>query len=473
MEFVQTKKRHSDEQGAALVIAIFSILIATLIGFALHYSAYVSQAIAINDRDNTEAFYLADAGIEHAIVLIKKVPSEDFSKILVAGTNTTPGTGDELSVPPTVGLWTTAAGIPAGSKTSGGMTGFGAGGAGRYWVTVKNDTATGETSTTDINGILVVTATGVGRNGSTVTIETNYYSKSINLPAVLINGKAKIAGSISVEGANGILHSNDTLRIDGAPCAEQYFSTSADIINPSKLKGSNCSGTGINRYSQPSIQTPILNVHDKFYGKTSFILGTTGTEAGKVYSGAGTLIADTNATGKKWTNTDGSIWLWDPTKMLWTQSGNKVTNGSYYSDGNIAVTGNFGTNAAPAQLSLFTEGYIYNQGKQYITPFYENYTLVAGTDIKLSGKFSETEIADLELEGFTYAHHQIDFSGTPTLRGSVVAANQGDTDSPGGLNLVPLDSGWIKMNGNPTIVSDSGVTFSFGSQIMSWREVRY
>jgi Tfp pilus assembly protein PilX len=116
----------SNEQGAALITAIFAILLATLIGFALHYSAAVSQSIAINDRDNTEALYLADAGITHAIALISIVPSADFSKILIAGANTAPGTGDELSVPPTAELWSTAGSIPAGNKTSGGVTSFGA-----------------------------------------------------------------------------------------------------------------------------------------------------------------------------------------------------------------------------------------------------------------------------------------------------------------------------------------------------------
>jgi Tfp pilus assembly protein PilX len=462
-----------NQRGAALVTAIFAILLATLIGFALHYSAYVSQAIAINDRDNTEALYLADAGISHATALISKVASSDFSKILAAGANPTPGTGDELSVPPIADLWSTSEAIPAGNKTSGGVTGIGAGGAGRYWVTVKNDAATGETETTDKNGILILTSTGVGRNGATATIEAIYYAKSVNLPAVLTNGKTKIAGSVRVQGDNGILHSNDTLRIDGAPCADQYFSTSTDIINPSKLKGTNCSGSGFNRFSQPLMEPPILNIRDDFYGKTTFTLGAIGTQAGKVYSGSGTLLADTSKTGNKWTNTDGSTWIWDSGKALWIQSGNKVTNGSYYSEGNIAITGNFGNPSTPARVSFIAEGFIYNQGKQNLAPSYQNYTLIAGTDIKLSGKFSETEIADLELEGFTYAHHQIDFSGTPTLRGSVVAANQGDTASPGGINLVPLDSGWMKISGNPTIISDTGVVFTFGSQILSWREVRY
>jgi Tfp pilus assembly protein PilX len=466
--------KRKNQEGAALVIAVFAILIATLIGFALHYSAYVSQAIAINDRNNTEALYLADAGVNHALILISKVPKADFSKILIAGANTTQGTGDELSVPPTTGLWTTAQSIPAGSKTSGGVTGIGAGGAGRYWVSVKNDTATGETATTDTNGILIVTSTGIGRDGATSTVEATVFSKTVSYPAVLINGKAKIAGSVSVEGTNGILHSNDTLRIDGAPCADQYFSTAADIINASKLKGSNCSGAGVNRYSQPVIEPPVYDVRNDFYGKTTYILGAIGAQAGKVYTGTGVLVANTTTTSNTWTNSDGSVWTWSPSIATWIQSGTKITSASYYSEGNIAITGNFGTKAAPAKVSFFAEGFIYNQGKQYLTPHYSGITLMAGTDILLRGKFT-ADADDLEAEGITYANHQIDFAGTPVLNGIVIAANRADTNSYGcNCNLVPLDSsGFMSINGNVTVISNGGNTIEQGASVVSWREVRY
>jgi hypothetical protein len=128
----------------------------------------------------------------------------------------------------------------------------------------------------------------------------------------------------------------------------------------------------------------------------------------------------------------------------------------------------------PARVTFIAEGALYNQGKQYIAPAYLNYSLVAGTDIKLAGKLTSAEIDDLEVEGLTYAHDQIDFSGTPTLRGSVVAANLSDALTPGcNCNFVPLDTGYMKISGNPTIVSDTGVVFNSGSKILSWREVRY
>jgi hypothetical protein len=462
------EKVSKNEQGIALITAIFGILLATVIGFALYYSSAIAFTIAVNDRDNTEAFYIADAGINHANALLGKVSKAQFSAILTNGANPTPNSGDELSFSGTLGLWTNAESIPAGNVSGGGVTNFGAGGAGRYWVSVKNDTATGETSTTDLNGILIVTSTGKGRDGSSATIEETISIKG-DLPAILINGKTKVSGSVKIEGTNGILHSNDTLQLNGNPCADQYFSSSVDILNAGNLKGAKCSGAGVNKTNQPIIEPPIYNIRNDFYGKTDYILGAIGTQAGKVYNGAGTLIWDTSKSSNKWTSGT-AIWTWDPIYMTWIQSGTSILNGSYYSEANIAITGNFGLKANPTRATFIAEGCIYNQGKQYLTPAYQGFSFVAGTDIKISGKL-DTGSDDLESEGLIYAHHQIDFAGTPIINGTVIAANQADTNSPGAFNLVPLESGFMNIHGNVTIISNNS-NAGGGASVINWREVR-
>lgn len=463
-----TEKVSKNEDGVALITAIFAILLATVVGFALYYSSMIAFTIAVNDRDNTEAFYLADAGINHATALLNKVPKAQFSAVLTAGANSTPGTGDELSAPPSTGLWTNAESIPSGNATGGGVTNFGAGGAGRYWVAVKNDTAPGETASTDTNGTLIITSTGVGRDGSTATVEATISVKP-PFPAILINGKTKVSGNVKVEGDNGILHSNDTLLLNGNPCSDVYFSSSADIINQSNLKGAGCTGTGFNQTNQPYIAPPLFDIPADFYGKTDYLLGAKGTQTGKVYNSLGVMICDTSATSNKWV-VGGMTWTWSSSLMTWIQSGATIVNGSYYSQANMAITGNFGNSTIPARASFISEGFMYNQGKQYVTPAFRNYSFIAGTDLKISGKL-DTSSDDLYAEGLFYAHHQIDFSGTPVLQGTVIAANQADTASPGGINLVPLESGYMNIHGNPTIISNLGGS-SGASTIINWREVR-
>lgn len=333
---------------------------------------------------------------------------------------------------------------------------------------VKNDTTAGETSTTDSNGVLIITSTGIGRDGSTTTVEATV-SINPSFPAVLINSKAKVSGSVKIQGNNGILHSNGTLVLNGNPCSDVYFSSSADIVNPNNLKGVNCSGTGFNRANQPFIEPPIYNIRKDFYGKTDYILGAIGSQAGKVYNSLGVMICDTGKSGNKWVSGI-STWEWNPAYMLWIQSGASILNGSFYSEGNIAVTGNFGVKGISARATFIAEGFIYNQGKQYLTPAYRDFAFVAGTDLKISGKL-DTGSGDLETQGFIYAHHQIDFSGTPVLIGTIIAANQADTNSPGGINLVPLDSGYMNIHGNPTIISNNS-NVAGGVAVINWREVR-
>lgn len=464
----RTLEANKREKGAALITALFAIMLVTLIGTALHYMATIALTVAVNDRDNTQAFYIAEAGIEHAKALIGKVEISKLSLILKAGTNPLPNTGDELSIPPVAGLWVSSESIPAGSNSSGGVTNYGAGNNGRYWVSVRNDTATGESALTDLNGILIITSTGVGRDGARAIIETSIRSLP-PLPALLINGKANVSGSVLIGGLNGVLHANDTLLVNGNPCASQYFSTSANIVNPHKTKGAGCHGAGVIRSSQPIIEPPIYNIRNDFYGKTDYIFGVEGARAGKVYNGAGVLIADTTLTGNKWVSS-GAEWNWYPTQKAWVQSGSTILNASFYSEGNIAITGNFGSSLNPAEVTFIAEGCIYNQGKQYMAPKYQNFSLVAGTDIKITGRLTTSSTDDVELEGITYAHHQINFSGTPTFKGPVIAANQADTVSPGGSNLVPLDSGYMNISGNATIIVDSNAPR--GVKNLSWREVR-
>ena len=461
-------KTDKKENGAALVTAIFAILLTTLIGTALHYMATVSLTVAVNERDNTEAFYIADAGINHAVTLIGKTEKSKFSLILRAGANPAPDSGDELSVPPTAGLWEASENIPSGNSTGGGVLNFGSGGTGRYWISVKNDTAPGETPVTDLNGILIVTSTGVGRNGATAVIETSVKGKDA-FPAILVNGKVNVSGNVNVMGINGILHANDTLVVSGNPCAEQYFSTSVNIVNAGNTRGSGCSGAGTIRSNQPVIAPPVYNIRNDFYGRTDYILGAIGTKAGKVYNSEGVLVADTTQTSNQWVS-GGAVWTWYPTQMAWVQSGTAILNASFYSEGNIAITGNFGTSTNPARVSFIAEGCIYNQGKQFMAPKYQNFSMIAGTDLKISGRLTEVSVEDLEMDGITYALHQIDFSGTPTIRGAVVAANQADTPSPGGINLVPLEAGFMKISGNVRIIADGNN--GGGLNTLNWREVR-
>ncbi len=475
MEFPPKNLPDASQRGAALITAIFAILLGTLLGVALHYLALSSLTVAVNDRDNTEALYLADAGIAHATALIGRVNKSQYSTVLSRGANPAPNTGDELSVPPSTGLWTTSESIPAGNASGGGVTNFGAGGGGRYWVAVGNDTATGETSTTDNNGVLVITSTGLGRSGASATVEVTVSMQTF--PAILINGKARVRGNLSVNGSSGIMHANDTLDLNGSPCADQYFSSSGNILNPGNSKGAGCVGVGVSRVNQQIIQPPIYNIRNDFYSRADYILGSSGSRAGKIYSftgpaGSEKMIYNTNSSSGVW-QVGSSKWTWKPDIKEWSHNGDELPPGTYYSEGNMDVKGSFGSASSPVSATFVAEGYIDLGGsKASIVPDYDNYFLVAGTDAYLKGNLLSI-VGDLDVQGIVYAHHQIEFSGSARINGVVIAANQADTKSPGCLcNPVPLDNGFMNFSGSPTVIYNGGL-FGGGASILGWREVRY
>jgi hypothetical protein len=280
-----------------------------------------------------------------------------------------------------------------------------------------------------------------------------------------------------VKGSSGILHANDTLDIQGSPCADQYVSSSTNIISSNNLSGFGCFGTGIARANQPIIPPPIYNIRSDFYNNADYILGADGSKAGKIYdfsgaNGAEKMIYNTGSSGV-W-NVGSSKWIWDPSKKLWLHRGDQLPPGTYYTEGNFDIGGSFGTSLFPARATFIAEGYIYMGGnKAFIVPDYQNYFVVSGTDVILKGNLQSSS-GELEAQGIVYAHHQIDFTGNPKINGVVIAANQADTNSPGcSCNPVPLGSdGFMSINGSPTVTYDGGL-FGGGAKILGWREVRY
>ena len=448
----------SAETGAALITAVLALLLATVLGAALLSAGFGAFEISENSLQQTEAHYISEAGLAHAIKLIQSAGSSEFTNILQAGDGNG-GTGDELSTQPAANTPIPLAGLTLGNGT--------------YTVVVSDDPAeTDGDPNTDTNGRLQITSTGVGRDGSTVTIEAIVsISASPGIPALLVNGKLNISGNPEIGGSSGIVHANDTLDFDGNPCADQYFSSSSNIVDAGNAMGPGCGGVGTTLPNTPTISPPLYDIRTDFYNEADYILGAIGAQAGRVYDSVGNEIHD--ATSSDW-EVGNSKWSWDPGSMRWVHGGDELPNGTYYSEGNMNIGDNFGTSGSPAQVTLVAEGYIEISGNPYMQADYDDFAVVAGTDLKVNGNpgFGENNY-----QGILYAYHQIDFSGNPAINGAVIAANQADTNSPGcGCNFIPRESGdFIKISGNPTINYD-GSLFASGSSgvsMISWREVRF
>lgn len=461
------------QRGVALVAVLLSLLLITLLGLALTAMAMLSVTISTNDREASEAFYIADAGVAHArrLILLQPPAGPDFDSFLRAG-NGVACDGDELSVAPAPPL------LPGDSIRSVTAGGHPFGPIGRYEVTVCDDHAA-ETSAApnppnlpdndpnnDANGTILVRSVGSGRNDATATIEI--VVSVIPLPGLLVNGNLRINGNPALTGAGGAAHANGILEVSGVPCAEDYFSATGTVSGSGGARTNAETGTSCGnnpprgsdpvpdlRPGAPRIPIPPINPAD-FRGQADFILGADG------------VIRDQAGTDVTRANPD---WSWDPGNRRWV-AGNNIGAGTYYAEGNIEISGNPGAGGPPGRpplaLSLIAEGWINISGNPSVQPDLivgaRAISMVAGTDLRISGNPATN------YQGLHFAKHQIDFSGNPTINGQVIAENEGDFGTP--QNLVVLQQGgFMGVSGNPTLNYTGTGGFS-GIGVTGWRECR-
>jgi Tfp pilus assembly protein PilX len=455
---MKTIVHHSSEhqRGAALVIAIFAILLVTVIAIALLASGLLSRTIASNARESTEAYYIAEAGLSHANNLVLNAGASNFTSLLQSGDGVA-NTGDELS---TRDSWLSP--IPATGLPFGGGT---------YIVRVSDDPLDADGNpNADSNQRVVITSTGILPSGATATTES-IIGVSLS-PAILINGPARVGGNMQILGTEGVFHANGQIDVSGnSICASQYYSSSSTINAATTRTGASCNGVGPTNPNQPVFAVPVWNIRTDFYGRSDFVLGATGSSAGKVFDRSGILVFDAAVSGDTWVINASASWNWNASNRLWSHSGSSLPTGTYYSEGNIELGSNFGTAAVPARATIIAEGYIRASGNPYMRPNLDNFSLMAGTDLRLSGNPTS---GSYNYQGIHYAGHQLGFLGNPGISGSVIAANIADTDSPGcGCNPIQLNNaGYMDVSGNPTITYNGGL-LNAASRIISWREVRY
>lgn len=128
-----------NERGVVLIVVLLALLVMALMGAGLLATAATEGTISGNDRDTVQAFYLAEAGVEHAKAILR-------------------GSGN----------WN--AELQAPQPMAGQALGVGAGNG--YSFTITNDAADVAGNATnpviDTNAVVVVTSTGTYRNGQRI-----------------------------------------------------------------------------------------------------------------------------------------------------------------------------------------------------------------------------------------------------------------------------------------------------------------
>jgi hypothetical protein len=457
--------RGDHDRGAALVFALLGLMSLTVLGLGLMTLTLSATTATGNERDTVRALLIADTGIAHARKLILWKEWQSFDQFLKNDTGSNSGvgcTGDELVDAPAAPL---PPGYPAFASDFIPAAGVAYAG-GTYQVFVCDDDPTDwDTSVTpavlnadpsvDKNRRIIIRSVGTAPNGATATIELVLGAQ--DLPALIVNGNLSLPGTSRVTGVGGAAFSNGTMRVEGNPCAEQFFGSvgSIDILGNSTGTGTTCSNTNLDlRPDSAPMTIPVFNPTDYKSMATYWL-----ENDGRIYLAA----------------TGAQITLpgWSFASNTWS-SNSSVPGGTYWVNGNVVVGGSPGSPAAPLPLTILATLSVDIAGSPRtvpalaipgIAPQPVGVSVIAGTDLKMAGNTSQL------FTGIYYANHQVDIAGSPTINGQVLAGNVADTNyAPGTTNKVSLSGGYMVITGSPTInFAGSGLV---GTSPLAWRECR-
>ena len=148
-------------RGIALPSAMFALVAASILAAGVFAFADLSAKATLNQERSTRAVQVADAGVAHAVSMLRASPrkSLSFTRILRGSDNFIPTADDSLLTG--YGL---AAGdqIPLAGKAYQGHT---------YFVTVRDDPADGDANaSTDLNGRVLVRCRSLTSDGATAEV---------------------------------------------------------------------------------------------------------------------------------------------------------------------------------------------------------------------------------------------------------------------------------------------------------------
>lgn len=210
-----------NESGIALVMALLTMTLLTLLGTAALTLTDIEIKISANDKGAKEAFYIAEAGIEHARALLK---TASFDDVLEGDDNNKNETDDN-------GVFGFGSNVPFGK--------------GNYDVKVTdNDDGDGDVWD-DFDGKIIVTSTGTSSNGARNKVEivvSRITLRSTGIRgAVTSNGDIRTGGNMQIDGRNHALD-DTTLILAGSGILGVSTIRTLDKGTNSDIGGTNSDG---------------------------------------------------------------------------------------------------------------------------------------------------------------------------------------------------------------------------------------
>jgi len=399
----------------------------------------VNQNRSKNALTSKQAFYLADAGIQHAKTFLTQ----------------------------NSGNWSTYATsqTPLVVNTS-------LAGTGGYSVTAKNGG----------NGSLLLTSTGTASGNATAVVQSLICCEAVTYAPkyAFITGKnLLVSANDSIQGTGGGVHANGNLTIMNSPTIATDATASGSYANA----GTPTIG-GISGGSKPTETIPAIspaNNQTNFYASRDYRLASDGN----VYNVSGGVLATSPTSSTPWNG-----WYYTAGTSTWTMNAASTIPGTLYVEGTAAITGassgSVGTTASPWIVTIIASGSIKVSAKNIVArapvstdgALYkaatQNILFLAGGDLYINPPTNGTAQT---FTGLLLAYEQVGVLciSTLTINGSLLAADAATASSmitgdPYVTSGTTTNAPHINYAGN---LSNATLGTAGTVQIMTWQAVQY
>lgn len=436
-----TDAGRSARAGFALPLALLGLIVVTVLVNGIWSAARVNGMAARNREDATQALSLAEAGVDHALGLLRGPLRDTTVGRLLLGADGLEGTDDDGLL---VGYELPEEDVIADTGVVLGR--------GRYQVSLVDDPADGDGDLlTDSNFRLLVRCTGRTRSGAVSTVHAVVGKRT--LPAIASEGDLRINGNPEILGPCGGAHSNASIELTGTPTVATSVSASDTVEVSGRINGAD--GSEVRpRHHQPEIDIPDLDPMS-YCDDADYILYRNGFFV--TVEPARDSVDATGDPVNGWKRSGA-----DPT--TWDLSGNEASPGTYCVEGSVTVSGNpQGPGSSAIAMTILATGSVEFSGNPKIDAAHpDGLLIIAGGDLSISGNPSGwTE----NYGGTMYSESQCRISGNPSLAGQMLCKDK--ANPPGTVDGVSENV----INGNPEITYGCGGMGAGRRSIVAWYPV--